>query len=62
MLSTIGIHYMAHKMNLVVQNLPIIPMVSKLEDILQSIYKNLSNFPKHHLEFKNLLKLWKHKV
>jgi hypothetical protein len=42
--STIGIHYMAHKMNLVVQNLSIIPMVSKSEDILQSIYRNLLIF------------------
>jgi hypothetical protein len=34
----IGIHYMAHKTNLVVQSLSTMPMVSKLENLLQALY------------------------
>jgi hypothetical protein len=38
-----GDNCMAHRTNL--------PMVAKLEDLLQSLYSYFSNSPKHHLEF-----------
>jgi hypothetical protein len=33
------------------------PMVSKLEDLLQSLYGYFSNSPKRHLEFIKLAKI-----
>jgi hypothetical protein len=50
----IGIHYMAHITNLVVQNLSTMPMVSKLENLLQALYSFFFTSPKHHLEFTKL--------
>jgi hypothetical protein len=39
-------HYMAHKFNLIVQSFSIMPMVFKLEDILQELYGYFSTSPK----------------
>lgn len=42
----IKIHYMAHRTNLVLQSLSTMPMVFKLEDILQALYGYFSTSPK----------------
>jgi hypothetical protein len=55
----IGIHCMAHITNLIMQSLSSMPMVSKLEDLLQSLYGYFFNSPKGILNFRSLLKLWK---
>ncbi len=52
-----GQHCMAHKMNLAIQVLSIVPMVAKLEDLLQSLYSYYSNSPKKHLEFTKLVEI-----
>jgi hypothetical protein len=44
-------HCMAHQTNLIVQVLLNLPMVAKLEDLLQSLYFYFSNSLKHQLEF-----------
>jgi len=51
----IGIHCMAHRTNHVVHNLFSMPMVSKLENLLQLFLIP----PNAILNSKNLLKLWK---
>ncbi len=53
----IGIHCMAHRMNLVMQSLYTMPMVSKLESLLQALYMYFSTSQKHHLEFTKLAKI-----
>jgi hypothetical protein len=53
----IGIHCMAHRMNLPVQSLSTMPMVSKLENLLQALYGYFSTSPKHHFEFTKLAKI-----
>jgi hypothetical protein len=55
----IEIHYIAHKTNLVIQNFSIIPMVSKLRDLLQTLYGYFSSSPKCHFEFTKLVKVVK---
>lgn len=50
-------HYMAHRTNVVVQDLSNLPIVAKLEDLLQSFYFYFSNSLKQHLEFTNLVKI-----
>jgi hypothetical protein len=53
----IGIHYMPHKTNLMVQSLFSMPMVSKLEDLLQSLYGYFPSSPKRHFEFTKLVEI-----
>jgi hypothetical protein len=53
----IGIHYMPHKTNLTVQSLFSMLMVSKLEDLHQSLYGYFPSSPKCHLEFKKLVEI-----
>ncbi len=53
----IKIHCAAHQTNLVVQSLSSMLMVSKLENLLQSLYGYFSSSPKHHLEFTKLVKI-----
>ncbi len=53
----IGIHCMTHKTNLVMQSLSSMPMVSKMEDLFQSIYGYFFSSPKHHLEFTKLVEI-----
>jgi hypothetical protein len=53
----IRIHCMAHQTNLAVQSLSSMPMVSKLENLLQSLYGYFSSSLKHHLEFTKLTKI-----
>jgi hypothetical protein len=55
----IEIHYMAHKTNLVIQNFSIIPMVSKLKELLKTLYGYFSSSPKCHFEFTKLAKIVK---
>ncbi len=50
-------HYMAHKTNLDVQALLNLPMVVKLEELLQSLSSYFSNSPQWHLEFTKLVKI-----
>ncbi len=57
----IGIHYMAHKTSLVVQSLSTMLMVSKLENLLQALYKYFSTSQECHLEFTKLAKIIKTK-
>jgi hypothetical protein len=52
-----GQYYMAHKMNLVIQVLSNVPMVAKLEDLLQSLYSYYSSSWKQHLEFTKFVKI-----
>ncbi len=52
-----GQYCMAHRTNLAIQVLSNLPMVAKLEDLLQSLYFYFSNSPKHHLEFTKLAKM-----
>jgi hypothetical protein len=52
-----GHHCMAHRTNLAVQVLSNLPIVSKLEDLFQSLYAYISSSPKHHLEFIKLAKI-----
>jgi hypothetical protein len=53
----IGIHCMAHRMNLVMQSLYTMPMVSKLESLFQILYWYFSTSQRHHLEFTKLAKI-----
>jgi hypothetical protein len=46
---------MAHKTNFATLSLSTMPMVSKLEDLFQTLYKYSS--PKHHLEFTKLVEI-----
>jgi hypothetical protein len=55
----IGIHYMAHIMNLVVQSLFTMPMVSKLENLLQVFYGYFYTSPKCRIEFTELVEIVK---
>jgi hypothetical protein len=52
-----GQHCMAHKTNLVIQVLSNVPMVAKLEDLLQSMYFYYSNSPMQHLDFTKLVEI-----
>jgi hypothetical protein len=52
-----GQHCMAHKRKLAIQVLSNVPMVAKLEDLLQSLYFYYSNSPKQHLEFTKLTEI-----
>jgi hypothetical protein len=42
---------MAHRINLAIQGLFTMLMVSKLESLLQTFYGFFSSSPKHHLQF-----------
>ncbi len=53
----IEIHCIAHRTNLEVQNLSSMLMISKLEDLFQSIYWYFSSSPKCHFEFMKLVKI-----
>jgi hypothetical protein len=55
----IEIYYMPHKTNLVIQNFSINPMISKLKDLLQTLYEHFSSSPKYHFEFTKLAKIVK---
>jgi len=55
----IGIHCTAHRMNLVVQSLSIMFLVSTLENLFQALYGYFSTSPKRHLELLEFTKLAK---
>jgi hypothetical protein len=48
---------MAHQTNLAVQVLLNLPMVAKLENLLQSLYFYFSSSFERHLEFTKLVKI-----
>jgi hypothetical protein len=50
---------MAHRINLTIQGLFPMFMVSKLEDLLQKFYGYFSSSPKHHLQFTKLVAIVK---
>jgi hypothetical protein len=47
----IGVHYMAHHMNLAMQTLFVIPLVKHIESLLQTLHAYFAHIPKQHLEF-----------
>lgn len=49
-------HYMPHRTNVVVQGLSNLPIVARLEDLLQSLYSYFSNSLNQHLEFTKFVK------
>jgi hypothetical protein len=49
--------WQVHKTNLVIQKLSHLPLMSSIENMLQSIYNYFSHSPKHHLEFVKLVEL-----
>jgi len=51
----VGIHYMPHRTNIIMQSFFSMPMVSKLKDLLQSLYGYFLSSPKCHLEFTKLI-------
>lgn len=55
----IEIHYMACKTNLVIQNFSIMPIVSKLNDLFQTLYGYFFSSPKCHFEVTKLAKIVK---
>jgi hypothetical protein len=48
---SIGVHCMAHHMNLAMQTLFAIPLVKHIESLLQTLHAYFAHFPKQHLEF-----------
>jgi hypothetical protein len=42
---------MAHRINLVVQTLPGLPLVVQIESLLQCLYSYFAHSPKKHLNF-----------
>jgi hypothetical protein len=50
---------MAHRINLANQGLFTMLMVSKLEDLLKTLYGYFSSSPKHHLQFTKLVAIVK---
>jgi hypothetical protein len=48
------IHCMSHRTNLVVQTLSQVPLVARIEDMLQSLYSFFSHSPKRNQELANL--------
>jgi hypothetical protein len=50
---------MAHIINLAIQGLFTMFMVSKLEDLFQTFYGYFSSSPKHHLQFTKLVAIVK---
>ncbi len=47
----LGVHYVTQSINLVVQTLSKLPLVSKIETMLQTNYTYYILFPKRHLKF-----------
>ncbi len=48
---SIGVHYMAHHMNLAMQTLFVIPLVKHNESLLQTLHAYFAHISKQHLEF-----------
>ncbi len=53
---SIGVHCMAHHINLAVQTLSKLLLVMHLENLLQCLFSYLLHSPKRHLEFTKLAK------
>jgi hypothetical protein len=53
----IGIHYMAHRCNLAMQSFSSLPLVAKIEGLLQGMYVYFSHSPKRQLERVKLAKV-----
>jgi hypothetical protein len=54
---SMGVHYMAHRTNLMVQILSHLQMGNKIEGLLQTLYNYFSKSFKRHLEFTKLINL-----
>jgi hypothetical protein len=54
---SMGVHYMAHRTNLVVQALSHLQIVNKIECLFQTLYNYFSKSPKKHFKFMKLMKL-----
>jgi hypothetical protein len=53
----IGVHCMAHQINLAVQTFSHLPLISRIETFWQCLYVYFSHGPKRHLEFTKLAKI-----
>jgi hypothetical protein len=49
-----GMHYMSHRTNLIVQTLSQVPLVMRIEELLQSLYSFFSHSPKRNQELADL--------
>ncbi len=56
-LFVVGIHYMAHLCNLVIQTLSTLTFVAKIESLFSSMYTYYNQSPKRHLECTKLAKV-----
>jgi hypothetical protein len=54
---SMGVHCMAHRTNIVVQNLSHLPMLNKIEGFLSTFYNYFCKSPKRHLELTKLAKV-----
>ncbi len=54
---SIKVHCMVHRTNLAVQTLLGLPLMIKLENLLQTLHSYFAHSPKRHLEFTKLAKL-----
>jgi hypothetical protein len=54
---SIGVHCMAHWMNLIMQTLLMFPLVKHIEDLLQTLHVYFAHSPKSHLEFTKLIEI-----
>jgi hypothetical protein len=53
----LGIHYYGHRLNLAVQSLAEIDIVSQMEALLTALHAYFAKLPKNALEFSNLAKV-----
>ncbi len=58
---SMGVHYMAHRTNLMVQTLSHLQMGNEIEGLLQTLYNYFSKSLKRHLEFSKLNKAYGNK-
>jgi hypothetical protein len=49
-----GVHCVSHRTNLAVKELSNLPVIAKIENLLQSLYSYFARSPKRHLEFTKL--------
>ena len=56
-----GVHCVSHRTNLAVKTLEKVPVISKIEAMLQTFHAYFSASPKRHLEFTKLADLMRTK-
>jgi hypothetical protein len=59
---SLGVHCMAHRMNLVIETLSLFPLVNKIEGLLASLHSYFSGRPKRCVELAKLAISWKLRV